>query len=80
MTTRIQKWGNSLAVRLPKVVAEHFQLRPGSAVRILPRSEHIVIKPSSEKSATLKDLVRKITPENRHGEVRWGKPVGREAW
>ena len=80
MSAKVQKWGNSLASRLPKAVTERFKLRQGSPVRIVPRPRHIVVKPSPAKRQTLAELVRRITPDNRHELIRRGKPVGREVW
>lgn len=80
MSTKVQKWGNSLAVRLPKSVADQFKLRQGSPVRVIPKSEYIAIKPSPAKRPTLAELVRRITPANRHALIQRGKPMGREVW
>ena len=80
MATKVQKWGNSLAVRLPREVAEKFRLSEGTNVLIQPEGKKIVIRPAKEKEETLEELVAKITPENRHEEVDWGRPRGREVW
>ncbi|MBI2623890.1 AbrB/MazE/SpoVT family DNA-binding domain-containing protein [Candidatus Parcubacteria bacterium] len=80
MSTKVQKWGNSLAVRLPKEVAVKFGLKEGAVVQIVPSVKNIILKPVSRKRLTLRDLVGEITPKNRHDEVSWGKPRGREVW
>jgi len=80
MPTKVQKWGNSLAVRLPREMAEKFELGEGSPVVIRPERRGIVIKPAKKQKLSLRELVARITPENRHKEVDWGKPRGREIW
>jgi antitoxin MazE len=80
MKARIQKWGNSLAVRIPKAFADEVRLAQDSAVDLTVRNGKLVIVPVDEPEFTLEDLVAKITPENRHGETSTGSPVGDEAW
>ncbi len=80
MTTRIKKWGNSLAVRLPKEIAEKYQLKEGSMIDFLEDQGNIMIKPIESKKKTLKELLKLVTPENRHELIDWGDPVGNEIW
>jgi antitoxin MazE len=80
MKARIQKWGNSLALRIPKPFAEESNLREDSAVEISIRSGKLVIVAIEEPELSLEELVAKITPENRHAEIETGTPVGNEAW
>jgi antitoxin MazE len=76
---KIVRWGNSMAVRLPKVILRDVGLQEGDALVIGARNGAIVAKPVKKKPA-LKDLLAKISPENVHEEVDWGKRKGREAW
>ncbi|MBI4118838.1 MAG: AbrB/MazE/SpoVT family DNA-binding domain-containing protein [Parcubacteria group bacterium] len=82
MSTKVQKWGNSLAVRFPKEVTKKLNLAEGVEVDIIPRAKNIIIKPKSKlkRKFTLEELLSKITPKNRHKETNWGRPVGREIW
>ena len=80
MTTKIQQWGNSLAVRLPKEITQKFKLHKGSSVNLFQDTKSILIKPVYKNKITLKELVSKITPENIHKEVDWGKSEGKEIW
>jgi len=80
MATKVQKWGNSLAVRLPREMAEKFNLGEGTPVSISPKSHGILIKPEGKRKLSLSELVADITPENRHKEVDWGRPRGKEVW
>ncbi len=80
MRTRIQKWGNSLAVRIPRPFAEESNLREDSAVDISLRNGNLVVVPLVEPAPSLEDLVKRITPRNRHRETETGGPVGDEVW
>jgi antitoxin MazE len=80
MTTKIQKWGNSLAIRLPKNIVDQSNLKEGSEITIIPSNKDIRIKPLLRKNPSLKDLVEGITDNNRHKEISFGKRVGKETW
>ena len=80
METKIQKWGNSLGVRIPKQIADKTELREGSCVNIVKKKGYIIIESCSYEKPRLATLVKKITPHNRHGEAEWGKSYGKEIW
>ena len=80
MKTRIQKWGNSLALRIPKPFAEEARLAEDSTVDVTVRNGKLIVVPVAEPEYTLEELVRKITPKNRHRETDMGTPVGDEIW
>jgi len=81
MKTHIQKWGNSLAVRIPKVFAEEIGIEAESEIELTLINGVLVIKvPESANEYKLEDLVAQITDENRHSEVSTGSSVGNEAW
>jgi len=80
MSTKVQKWGNSLAVRLPRELVSRFGLEAGTSVTLSPARRGIMLKPKGKKELTLRELVRRITPQNRHPETQWGRPRGREIW
>jgi len=77
MLAKAQKWGNSLAVRLPKNVAEECGITVDSAVEVLRENDVIVIRAVKTK-LSLETLLAQITPENLHSEVPVGKPRGKE--
>jgi antitoxin MazE len=77
--TQIARWGNSLGLRLPKSVALEAQVDAGDTVDVSVKNGVIVIRPS-RPSYSLKNLVAKITPRNRHRERGWGAPIGDEEW
>ncbi|WP_010504070.1 AbrB/MazE/SpoVT family DNA-binding domain-containing protein [Paenibacillus elgii] len=74
---QVQKWGNSLGIRIPKSLALKVGLEEGSEVDLDVEDGHLVIKP---KLTTLEELLFKVTPENLHKEVSTGEPQGRESW
>jgi antitoxin MazE len=80
MRTRIQKWGNSLALRIPRPFAEESNLNENSAVDVTVRNGKLVVTAVPEPQFTLEDLVEQITPQNRHGEMQTGERVGNEVW
>jgi antitoxin MazE len=73
----VVKWGNSLAVRIPKGVAEQARMKEGDAVEIKAAKGRIEVR-RAEKIPTLEELVAQITPENRYAETDWGPEKGRE--
>lgn len=81
MTATIQKWGNSLAVRIPITLAREVHLDDNSSVDVTVENGKLVIAlATSQESASerLKRLVAGITPENRHPETIYGANVGKE--
>jgi antitoxin MazE len=74
---QLAKWGNSLAVRIPKSVAEEARMQEGDAILIEVVRGRVELRPA-EKIPTLEELVAQITPENRHEETDWGPDVGKE--
>ncbi len=80
MKSRIQKWGNSLAVRIPKSVALDAGLDSGAPVEVLLRDRSVVITRVASQGFTLEQLLEEVTPENVHSEVDTGPAAGKEAW
>ncbi|OGV63034.1 MAG: hypothetical protein A2283_14940 [Lentisphaerae bacterium RIFOXYA12_FULL_48_11] len=80
MITKVQKWGNSLAVRIPRSVVEDTQLKPGEAVNMASHDGQIVIAAVRQQRFKLNDLLKGITSRNRHEEVATGNAVGGEVW
>lgn len=80
MKTQLAKWGNSLALRIPKSVAEAAKLRDGDTLVLDVEAPGSVRLRKPRHKPTLEELVARITDENRHGETDWGEPVGAEVW
>jgi antitoxin MazE len=77
MTATIQKWGNRLALRIPKAVAKQIQIQEGDPVTLKVGAAGLTVKAIS-KRLELDDLLRKVTPKNLHSESDWGADCGRE--
>ncbi len=79
MKTRVQKWGNSLALRIPKALAVEAGLNENCDVELSMSSGTITIQPIATP-LRLADLLRGVTDENLHGEWATGPAVGKEIW
>jgi antitoxin MazE len=80
MEARVQKWGHSLALRIPSAFAKHARIQPGSRVDVSEVKGKLVITLLEADEPTLDMLLAEVTPENIHHEVATGKAVGNEAW
>lgn len=82
MQTKIQKWGNSQGLRIPKVILEEIQSSIGDKVEIYSQEGKIIIEPVKQirGKISLKSLINKIPKNYKAQEVDWGKPLGKEEW
>jgi antitoxin MazE len=78
MKTKIQKWGNSLGIRIPMSILKDLSLKNGSIVEIKEKDDRIIIQPS--KKNELEALMSGISDENLHTETDWGAAEGDEIW
>ena len=76
---RVTRWGNSLAVRIPKALAEQTRIEEGSEVELSISDGALTIRPMA-RTYRLDELLAQVTPRNRHDEVDWGEPQGKEVW
>jgi len=80
MLTRVQKWGNSQGLRLPKHVLEQADIGIGESVEIIPQDGQIVVKKTRKRKFDLLELVSRMPSDYKAHEEDFGKPVGREEW
>ena len=80
MKTRVQKWGNSLALRIPKSFADGAGLSPNAAVELSLVDGTLVVQPIAPQPLTLDELLRGVTDDNRPGEWDPGPATGKEVW
>ncbi len=80
MKTRVKKWGNSLALRIPKSFADEVGLQKETSVEVSLADGKLVITPLAEPKLTLGQLLAKVTKENLHHEVDTGSATGNETW
>ena len=78
MTIALKKWGNSLALRIPKDIAQSLHVENDTLLDLRVENGVLVVKPHRE--VLLEDLVAGIDPSNLHREVDTGEGVGSEAW
>ena len=74
----VQKWGNSLAVRIPSVMAGLLKVADGSEVDLMVRDGELVVRPVQNQELSLRNLLKDCKPSQLHGEVDFGEDVGRE--
>lgn len=79
MKVQIQKWGNSLALRIPKSFAVETNIENGSTVEVVVRRGAIVFKSVAEDKISLEEMLGKIMEENMHAEIDFGRAEGSEA-
>ena len=80
MRAHIKKWGNSLALRIPKLLAHEVRLKENAPVDVLLHDGKLVALPVIDGEFTLKKLLEQVTEENIHHEVETGPAVGKEVW
>jgi len=80
MRVKIQKWGNSMALRIPKSFAEQISIKFGSSVDLSIQGGKIVIEPLKTEEYDLKVMVEAINESNLHNEYLSDKPKGKEIW
>jgi antitoxin MazE len=80
MKTRVQKWGNSLALRIPKAFAEEAGLRENAPVELSLTDGKLIVNALAKEPLTLDELLKGVTDENLHGEWDTGPAVGKEIW
>jgi len=80
MRSKVQLWGNSLALRIPKYIANQIKINNGSDIDVSLEDEKIIIRPIKRRRESLDYLLSKIDKNNIHKEEDFGEPVGGEIW
>ena len=75
--SRVARWGGSLAVRIPKPLAEQWGVREGSAIELVPRGDQVVMR---RQTWHLAEMLNRVTAENLHPELGMGPAQGNEEW
>jgi antitoxin MazE len=79
MSTTLQKWGNSLGIRVPKAIADQLNLTSGTEVEFGTNGDVLTIRPKRpRRKYKLSELLKQMKPRHRHGELFRDGPVGRE--
>lgn len=77
MFVTASKWGNSLAIRIPSVLAKRMRLKKEMSLSIILEEDSLILSP---KRNTLSEMMERVTPENIHSEIDTGGSVGNEKW
>jgi antitoxin MazE len=80
MNATVQKWGNSLALRIPRSLAKDAHLHQGTMVELAVVEGGVLLKPKKRRKVGLAQMLKGITAKNLHEETKWGAPVGKELW
>ena len=80
MKTAVQRWGNSLALRIPRTYASETRISEGAKVELTLKGGALVVRPILRERHSLASLLKRVTPSNVHGAVSTGGAVGQEVW
>ena len=80
MAVLVKMWGNSAAIRIPAAVLADANIELDQPVEVREEGGCIIIKPLRRKSLTIRELVKRIRPDNLHEAIDTGAPIGREVW
>ncbi|MEX0875560.1 MAG: AbrB/MazE/SpoVT family DNA-binding domain-containing protein [Actinomycetota bacterium] len=80
METKIQRWGNSLGLRIPKSFAVEARVEAGSTVDLAIENGELIVRPVHRPKYDLSSLLKRVNPRNLHDAVDTGEPAGRESW
>ena len=80
METQVKKWGNSLGLRIPKVLARQLEINDGSTVNININNNKLEIIPLQKNNYNLSEMLANINKHNIHNEIETGEPAGNEIW
>ena len=75
--SRVSKWGTILAIRIPKAIAQQWGVHEGTAIEIVPRGDHIVLR---KETYDLDEMLAQVTDDNLHSEQDSGSAQGTEEW
>lgn len=76
--SKIERWGNNLAIRIPHSLANSLRLSPGKSVTISVREGALIVRPCNPVKHSLRELLRKIKPKHLHSETNFGSDQGSE--
>ena len=80
MILKIKKWGNSLALRIPKSFAKEINLDSGAEINLTIENGKLIIEPLNQKEYKLNELLSEVNEDNIHSEYSSGAPRGKEVW
>lgn len=80
MEARLQKWGNSVGIRIPSNILKSLNLKPNDTIELIQIEEKIIISKSKKKKISLEERFENYNGVNLAKEFEWDEPQGREIW
>jgi len=80
MDIRLQKWGNSLGIRIPSNILKSLDLKSGDSVNIKEEDDSIIITKIKNNKISLEERIKSYEGSNLSKEFEWDEPQGREIW
>ena len=80
METKVQKWGNSYAIRIPSSIVKSLNLKINDVLKLVEDDEHIIISLSKDEKISLEERFKNYNGEDLSKEFEWDEPIGRELW
>lgn len=80
MEIRLQKWGNSLGIRIPSNILKTLNLKINDTLELFEEENKIIITKSNKKTISLEKKFKQYKGENLAKEFSWDEPTGREIW
>ena len=77
LKTRVSKWGSSLAVRIPKAIAEEWGVKEGTQIELTREGNGVNLR---KRRYDLDEMIESMKGADLHPEVDWGPPRGKEVW
>jgi antitoxin MazE len=78
MTTKVQKWGNSYAIRIPKEIIKELKLREGSSISFSTEDGSMIVTHTKRPEFSLNELLKGFNKKSKHEVVEWGNDIGKE--
>ena len=69
MSTYVKRWGNSLAVRIPKRLSSALKLKEGSPLSFEESGGKIIIKPARDRKQELADSFKRAAKDREMGRL-----------
>lgn len=79
-TTKIQKWGNSHGIRLPKIILDTVRWKENDTIEIIEQDGGLLLKPVAPKRKSIDELFAGYQGDYKAKEMDWGEKVGNEIW
>lgn len=80
MKVKLQKWGNSMGIRIPNLLLKEFDLKLNDELKLTYDDDKIIITKSKNKQISLAELFKNYKGKNLAKDFEWDESVGKEIW